>query len=85
MNQYIMDLAEKNGRNIKEMPTALGKPLGDCTTDDLQQLQERYSRLADIHGRMANGKEITSTERQLIKNDEAHEAVMLAWALGRGA
>ena len=84
INEDTFALATKNGANLFEMPTPIGKSLGACTKADLDKMVASAQRTASIMGRAARGTVLSAKDRQHVTSelaaDEVYQAKALAWA-----
>ena len=85
MDRDIMDLARKNGADFMEMPTPVGKTLGDLMPHDLVRLQREMERAKALLDDYHAGKRLSAADRkwfaEYLRRDQLCEAAKLKWAL----
>lgn len=80
LDEVTTRLVMRKGYRLSDVPTPLGKPLGECTKEDLEGLAVRSKRIADIAERLAGGQQATTKERKLVQEELDYQAKTISWA-----
>jgi hypothetical protein len=76
------------GRSPMRMPTAIGKPVWQCTKAELDQLEIWNHAVADLLGRLQESArrgvnyKLGPVERAMMDQHQAHQRALWRWAIG---